>query len=103
LVAVECLDYYAETECGHTFPETAAELPGGKMLPGIFEVPLGASNPFLGICDDILGAYQGEERGGKKEGRGSQNGYRKVINKSAREAQNLRHLEGEPKKGKAAG
>lgn len=25
---VECLDYYAETECGHTFPETTAGLLG---------------------------------------------------------------------------
>ena len=44
LVAVECLDHYASTECGHTFPETAAGLPGDKMLPGISEVPLEASN-----------------------------------------------------------
>jgi len=46
---VECLDYYAETECGHTFPETAAGLLGDKMLPGISEVLLGAFNPFIGI------------------------------------------------------
>jgi len=57
LVAVECLDHYAETECGHTFPEKAAGLPGDKMLLGVSEVPLGASNPFLGIRDDSLGAF----------------------------------------------